>query len=112
MVLGIAGVWGVACAKFTVLFGHREIIAKAKPLVCIGDVVPPTIVAHPPRNLTTADAKAAPVDLVGLVRRFGPRGEPYEVLAVQSRDEVKIRVIPTGEETTYPIRDFLTDPED
>jgi len=74
--------------------------------------VPPTTIAQPPRNLTTTDVRAAPVDLVGLVRRFGPRGVPYEVLAMQSRDEVKIRVIPTGEETTYPITDVLTDPED
>jgi hypothetical protein len=50
--------------------------------------------------------------LVGTVRRFGPRGVPYEVIAVTSRDDVLIRVIPTGEETTYPIAHVLADPED
>ena len=51
-------------------------------------------------------------DLVGRVRRFGPKGVPYEVLEVVSADEVMIRVITTGESTRYPIKDILADPED
>lgn len=50
--------------------------------------------------------------LVGKVRRFGHHGVPYEVIAVLSPDEVKIRVITTGEETSYLLADLLNDPED
>jgi hypothetical protein len=53
-----------------------------------------------------------PADLVGRVRRFGPRGVLYEVIALVSPEEVRIRVITTGEVTTYAIADVLTDPED
>jgi Family of unknown function (DUF5397) len=51
-------------------------------------------------------------DLIGAVRRFGPHGVPYEVLSIVSADEVLIRVISTGEETTYRTADVLADPED
>lgn len=64
---------------------------------------------------TTAGRKAKPsphAELVGRVRRFGPRGVPYEVLKVVSTEDVLIRVITTGEETAYPIEAVLTDPED
>jgi hypothetical protein len=53
-----------------------------------------------------------PADIVGSVHRFGPRGVPYEVIAVLSPTELRIRVITTGEETTYALADFLADPED
>lgn len=50
--------------------------------------------------------------LVGLVRRFGSGGVPYEVVGEVSDDEVCIRVITTGEICNYPVADVLTDPED
>jgi hypothetical protein len=53
-----------------------------------------------------------PADIVGSVHRFGPGGVPYEVIAVVSPHELRIRVITTGEETTYALADFLADPED
>lgn len=69
--------------------------------------------------ITTCSARASvppgrkpPADIVGSVHRFGPRGVPYEVIAVLSPDELRIRVITTGEETTYALADFLADPED
>ena len=51
-------------------------------------------------------------ELVGWVRRFGPRGVPYEVIAIASADEVTIRVMTTGEVTTYPTAHVRADPED
>lgn len=51
-------------------------------------------------------------DLVGRVRRFGPYGVLYKVIAIVSPAEVRIRVITTGEVAAYPIADVLTDPED
>ncbi len=53
----------------------------------------------------------APPAYLGWVRRFGPRGVPYEVIAILSADEVRIRVLTTGEEADYAIADLLTDPE-
>lgn len=61
---------------------------------------------------STSGTDKMPFDLVGRVRRFGPRGVPYEVLAVVSAHEVRIRVITTGEVVDYPIADVLADPED
>jgi hypothetical protein len=58
------------------------------------------------------DFDAPPEHYLGWVRRFGPAGVPYEVIRVLSRDEVCIRVITTGEETTYAVSDLLSDPED
>ena len=49
---------------------------------------------------------------LGWVRRFGPRGVPYEVIAILSPKEVRIRVLTTGEEVDYGIADLLNDPED
>ncbi len=49
---------------------------------------------------------------LGWVRRFGPRGVPYEVIGAVSPSEVRIRVLTTGEEADYAIADLLTDPED
>jgi hypothetical protein len=53
-----------------------------------------------------------PLAYLGWVRRFGPRGVLYEVIAILSADEVRIRVLTTGEEADYAIADLLTDPED
>lgn len=65
-----------------------------------------------PAPLASKTTMSTASELVGCVRRFGKRGVPYEVIAVASPKEVRIRVIPTGEETNYPIADVLTDPED
>jgi hypothetical protein len=53
-----------------------------------------------------------PLAYLGWVRRFGPRGVLYEVIAILSADEVRIRVLTTGEEADYAIADLLADPED
>lgn len=46
---------------------------------------------------------------VGDVRRFGPHGPAYEVLAATDRD-VDIVVIESGERLRYPLIDMLADP--
>jgi len=61
---------------------------------------------------TSNTSAALPANLIGRVRRFGPRGVTYEVIAVLSATDVKIRVIATGEEAAYPIADVLSDAED
>jgi hypothetical protein len=48
---------------------------------------------------------------VGVIRRFGTDGVLYEVLRVMDAQTVMIRVLTTGEETTYPIAHVLTDPQ-
>ncbi len=63
-------------------------------------------------NRTFKTKPAPPANLVGRVRRFGPQGVLYEVIALVSPEEVRIRVISTGEVAAYPIADVLTDPED
>jgi hypothetical protein len=67
---------------------------------------------HTMTGPTPKTKPAPPADLVGRVRRFGPRGVLYEVIALVSQEEVRIRVIATGEVAAYPIADVLTDPED
>ena len=48
--------------------------------------------------------------LSGSVHRFGKNGVLYEVLRQLNDTSAHIRVIDTGEETTYPIADILRDP--
>ncbi len=50
--------------------------------------------------------------LVGSVRRFGQNGVLYEVLREVDKDSVLIHVLDTKEETAYPIRDALQDPNE
>jgi hypothetical protein len=53
-----------------------------------------------------------PADLVGRVRRFGTQGVLYEVLEMVGADKVRIRVLDTSEELTYPLAKTLSDPRD
>jgi Family of unknown function (DUF5397) len=46
----------------------------------------------------------------GSVHRFGKNGVLYEVVKEVDNTSALIRVIETGEETTYPIADILRDP--
>ncbi len=48
--------------------------------------------------------------LVGSIRRFGSYGVLYEVLKEIDEKSARIRVLETGEETAYPIKDIATDP--
>lgn len=48
--------------------------------------------------------------LVGSIRRFGKNGVLYEVLHDADEKTVRIRVIETGEETSYPKSHALQDP--
>jgi hypothetical protein len=47
---------------------------------------------------------------VGQVRRFGPHGPAYEVLAMAAATSVEIVVIESGERLTYAVADLLSDP--
>ena len=66
--------------------------------------------------MRTAAASRPPAhqarSLVGQVRRFGPHGVLYEVLAVVAPDMARIRVLDTGEVTDYRLDRLLADPED
>jgi hypothetical protein len=48
--------------------------------------------------------------LVGSNHRFGKDGVLHEVISAAINDAAVIRVLETGEETTYPIADILDDP--
>jgi hypothetical protein len=50
--------------------------------------------------------------LVGTIRRFGKDGTLYEVLRQVDDVSVMIHVLDTEEETTYPLADALTDPNE
>ena len=65
-----------------------------------------------PDLIDSPRTKSVAADLVGCVRRFGANGVPYMVLGIVDSREVQIRVLTTGEETSYPIADVLVDPED
>ena len=54
-------------------------------------------------------------DLIGSFRRFGERGPVYQVISVAegvigADAELKIRVVESGEELDYSLRDVLGDP--
>ncbi len=54
-------------------------------------------------------------DLIGSFRRFGERGPVYEIIAAGdvstgSDVELRVRVVESGEELDYPLRDLLNDP--
>ncbi len=50
--------------------------------------------------------------LIGQIRRFGIYGILYEVIGIEDANTVQIRVIETGEETSYPVTKLLLDPSD
>jgi hypothetical protein len=52
-----------------------------------------------------------PSALVGQARRFGAHGVLYEVIEIVSPNKARIRVIETGEETSYPIIKLRKDPQ-
>ncbi|HEV7403905.1 MAG TPA: hypothetical protein VGO11_13290 [Chthoniobacteraceae bacterium] len=49
-------------------------------------------------------------DLVGTYRTFGTVGPAYEVIAKRDGEKVHVRVLESGEELDYPVRDALEDP--
>ena len=49
-------------------------------------------------------------DLVGTFRTFGPEGPAYQVVEKRDEDSVSVRVLETGEELDYPIRQAMADP--
>jgi Family of unknown function (DUF5397) len=66
-----------------------------------------------PRNQTARKTSPPPAPVrIGEIRRFGVYGILYEVTGVANADTVHIRVIETGEETTYPVAKLLLDPTD
>ena len=68
---------------------------------------------QPTQIITDAKPQVLPAGVVvGQVRRFGSRGVPYEVISVLSPQDIRIRVLTTGEEATYSVVDLLADPED
>lgn len=50
------------------------------------------------------------METIGTVHRFGKNGVLYEVVRPVDDMSVMIRVLDTGEETTYPIADVRQDP--
>jgi hypothetical protein len=55
--------------------------------------------------------------LVATLRRFGLSGPAYEVLGPAAADQnglpqMRIRVLESGEELDYPVRDIMADPID
>jgi len=49
---------------------------------------------------------------IGSYRRFGSAGVVYQVLDRLDERTVKIRVLETEEETSYPLKDMLLDPKE
>jgi hypothetical protein len=49
---------------------------------------------------------------IGSYRRFGNVGVVYQVLDRLDDHTVKIRVLETEEETSYPLEDMLADPKE
>lgn len=60
------------------------------------------------------DTKKSPLSqsLVGTLHRFGKNGVLYQVLREVDGTSALIRVLETGEETTYPIADIKDDPNE
>lgn len=52
-----------------------------------------------------------PRPLIGSFHRFGESGVAYEVLQLQSDTHARIRVLESGEELSYPVKDITTDPQ-
>lgn len=61
--------------------------------------------ASPPSKI------AAPAELIGSLRTFGPAGPVYRVEHRVGEDDVHIVVLESGEELDYPIAQLLDDPE-
>jgi hypothetical protein len=49
-------------------------------------------------------------DIIGSYKRFGDDGVVYEVLDFIDDNNIKILVLETGEETSYPLQDAKNDP--
>lgn len=50
-------------------------------------------------------------ELVGTFRSFGSFGPVYEVIGGGREGSLRIRVVETGEELDYPLKECLSDPE-
>mgnify|MGYP003394664799 CR=1 FL=1 len=61
---------------------------------------------------TEVHGKTTPQSLVGAVRRFGENGVLYEVVRPVDDSSVMIRVLDTGEETSYSVADVCRDPSE
>jgi hypothetical protein len=48
--------------------------------------------------------------LVGTIRRFGPHGVLYKIIRLLDDKHALIRVIDTGEETSYALDKIISDP--
>ena len=61
-------------------------------------------------NIAMATPPMRKPSIEGSVHRFGRDGVLYEVVREVDERRALIRVIETGEETTYPITDIRSDP--
>ena len=50
--------------------------------------------------------------IIGSYRRFGEVGTVYQIIDKLDNDTVKIHVLETEEETSYPIKFALKDPQE
>jgi hypothetical protein len=62
--------------------------------------------------ITAKEKESAKPPLIGSVRRFGEKGVLYEIVRPIDDATMTIRVLDTGEETSYPIADILRDPSE
>jgi hypothetical protein len=63
---------------------------------------------HEFMNIHTSASPA----LIGTVRRFGPDGVLYEIIAILDNKLAMVRVIDTGEEAPYALDKIFADPTD
>lgn len=61
---------------------------------------------------TEVKERVSSQSLVGSVRRFGEKGVLYEVVRPVDDSSVIIRVLDTGEETTYSVAEVRKDPSE
>ena len=60
--------------------------------------------------MNTMTMSAPTRQIAGSIHRFGRNGILYEVLREVDENVALIRVLETGEETKYPIKEILADP--
>jgi hypothetical protein len=82
--------------------------ACGRPRLRMHDVV--IHCTYHPMNVATTTPSIRDHSITGSVHRFGQDGVLYEVLREVDDRSALIRVIETGEETTYPITDIQADP--
>lgn len=61
-------------------------------------------------HIETPSQSNTTIPLIGSFRRFEEAGIAYEIIGLVDDENILIKVLETGEELTYPVKQAMNDP--